>query len=222
MAMDAFAEARKRMVEEQLKARGIRDQRVLRAMEAVPRHLFVRPEDQEWAYADGPLPIGYGQTISQPYIVARMTELLGLKGDEKVLEIGTGSGYQAAILAHLAREVHTVERIPELVEMARQRLTKLGLTNVHVHHGDGTLGWSEAAPYDAILVTAAAPKVPEPLLEQLAEGGRLVAPVGSRGLQYLERWIREGQTFHRERFEPVAFVPLIGSYGWDLEDLLAE
>ncbi len=222
MATDAFAEARKRMVEEQLKARGIRDQRVLRAMEAVPRHLFVRPEDQEWAYADGPLPIGYGQTISQPYIVARMTELLGLKGDEKVLEIGTGSGYQAAILAHLAREVHTVERIPELVEMARQRLAKLGLTNVHVHHGDGTLGWPEAAPYDAILVTAAAPKVPEPLLEQLAEGGRLVAPVGSRGLQYLERWTREGQTFHRERFEPVAFVPLIGSYGWDLEDLLAE
>ncbi len=219
MTTDPFTEARQRMVEEQLVARGIRDPRVLEAMRTVPRHLFVRAEDQEWAYADGPLSIGFGQTISQPYIVARMTELLNLKGDEKVLEVGTGSGYQAAILGHLAREVHTVERIPELVEIARERLAKMGLTNVHVHHGDGTLGWPEAAPYDAILVTAAAPEVPKPLLEQLAEGGRLVAPVGSRGLQYLERWTRIGNEYKRERFEPVAFVPLIGRYGWRLEDL---
>ena len=211
---DPFAQQRRRMVEEQLKARGIRDQRVLDAMLNVPRHLFVRPEDREWAYADGPLPIGFGQTISQPYIVARMTELLGLKGEEKVLEIGTGSGYQAAVLAHLAREVHTVERIPELAEQARERLKRLGLTNVHVHVADGTLGWPAEAPYDAILVTAAAPQIPQPLLEQLAEGGRLVAPVGSRGLQYLERWTQVGDDFLHERFEPVAFVPLVGKYGW--------
>ncbi len=211
---DPYQEARERMVREQLEARGIRDPRVLEAMRQIPRHLFVRPEDLQWAYADGPLPIGFGQTISQPYIVARMTELLELQGPEKVLEIGTGSGYQAAILGRLAREVHTVERIPQLAQQARERLEALGLHNVHVHVGDGTLGWPQAAPYDAILVTAAAPEVPEPLLHQLAPGGRLVAPVGERGMQYLERWIRQGPEFVRQRFEPVAFVPLIGRHGW--------
>ena len=212
---DPFAEKREQMVERQIRARGVRDPRVLDAMRRVPRHWFVPPGEEDLAYEDRPVPIGYGQTMSQPYIVARMTELLNLRGDEKVLEIGTGSGYQAAILGLLAREVHTVERIPELAEQARKRLARLGLENVHVHIGDGTLGWPEHAPYDAILVTAAAPEVPQPLLEQLADGGRLVIPIGDRLYQYLERWTRRGQKFHRERFEPVAFVPLIGEHGWE-------
>lgn len=218
MNQDPFAEARQRMVETQLKARGIRDKRVLEVMARVPRHLFVREEDRNLAYSDSPLPIGYGQTISQPYIVARMTELLELRGHEKVLEIGTGSGYQAAVLGMLVQEVHTVERIPELAEQARRRLEALCLSNVHVHVGDGTLGWPEAAPYDAILVTAAAARVPPPLLAQLKDGGRLVAPVGEWGLQILERWTREGDRFRRERFEPVAFVPLVGRYGLQEEN----
>ncbi|NPA26072.1 MAG: protein-L-isoaspartate(D-aspartate) O-methyltransferase [Chloroflexi bacterium] len=204
-----------RMVQEQIVARGVRHPRVLAAMRAIPRHWFVRPEDQAWAYRDGPLPIGYGQTISQPYIIARMLELLDPKPHEKVLEVGTGSGYQAALLGLLADEVHTVERIPELAAQAAERLARLGLDNVHVHVADGTLGWPQAAPYDGILVAAAAPQVPQALLAQLADGGRLVIPVGHRHGQVIERWTRQGDTFLRETFDPVAFVPLIGQEGWD-------
>ena len=211
---ERFAALRERMVREQIEPRGVTDPRVLDAMRRVPRHLCVPPDYRDLAYSDGPLPIGHGQTISQPYIVAYMTALLRLKGDEKVLEIGTGSGYQAAVLAHLAREVHTVERIPALAEQAAERLRQLGYTNVTVHLGDGTLGLPQFAPYDAILVTAAAPQVPQSLLEQLADGGRLVIPVGSRGVQYLERWLRFGDEFHRQVLDPVAFVPLIGEEGW--------
>ncbi len=213
MPADWHREAEK-MVAEQIAARGINDPRVLAAMRQVPRHLFVPNAYREEAYGDHPLPIGEGQTISQPFIVAYMTALLGLQGDEKVLEIGTGSGYQAAVLAHLAREVHTVERLPQLAAQARARLEALGLDNVHVHVGDGTLGLPEHAPYDAILVTAAAPEVPAPLLAQLAEGGRLVAPVGDRGYQHLERWTRRHGRLHREILEAVAFVPLVGEHGW--------
>ncbi|MCX8032417.1 MAG: protein-L-isoaspartate(D-aspartate) O-methyltransferase [Thermoleophilia bacterium] len=172
-----FALLRHRMVEDQLRARNISDDRVLQAMEKVPRHLFV-PETQRWAaYDDCPLSIGLGQTISQPYMVARMTELLRLTPEDRVLEIGTGSGYQAAILAELAKEVWTVERHPELAERARKVLESLGYSNVHVVVGDGSLGYPDAAPYDAIIVTCAAPAVPEPLLQQLAIGGRMVIPV---------------------------------------------
>ncbi|NPA06963.1 MAG: protein-L-isoaspartate(D-aspartate) O-methyltransferase [Chloroflexi bacterium] len=210
-----------RMVQEQILARGVRNPRVLAAMRAIPRHLFVPPQEQRWAYVDNPLPIGYGQTISQPYIVARMLELLDPQPEDKVLEVGTGSGYQAALLGLLANEVHTVERIPQLAEEAAARLARLGLDNVHVHITDGTLGWPQAAPYDGIVVAAAAPKVPQALLAQLADGGRLVIPVGHRYGQTLERWVRHGNTFHRERFEPVAFVPLIGQEGWDESSLAA-
>jgi len=171
---------RRRMVSEQLSARNIRDRRVLAAMGAVPRHRFVPEEHRHLAYSDGPLPIGGGQTISQPYIVALMTQLLLLDGKETVLEIGTGSGYQAAVLAYLAQQVHTIERQSGLAERARAALTNLGIMNVAVHLGDGSLGLPEHAPYQAILVTAAAPEVPRLLLEQLAEGGRLVLPVGGR------------------------------------------
>ncbi len=211
---EAWQTLAKRMVAEQIAARGVRDPRVLAAMQQVPRHSFVPAASLEEAYGDFPLPIGHGQTISQPYIVAYMTERLGLHGDEKVLEIGTGSGYQAAILGLLAREVHTVERIPALAEAARRRLAELGYTNATVHLSDGTLGLPQHAPYDAILVTAAAPEVPHPLLEQLADGGRLLAPVGDRGFQHLERWIRLGDTWQRQVLESVAFVPLIGQHGW--------
>ncbi len=211
---ERLARLRERMVREQIEARGVRDPRVLDAMRRVPRHLFVPAEYRDAAYSDGPLPIGYGQTISQPFIVAYMTALLHLKGDEKVLEIGTGSGYQAAVLAHLAHEVHTVERIPALADRAEALLRRLGLTNVTVHRGDGTLGLPAYAPYDAILVTAAAPKVPQSLLDQLADGGRLVIPVGGHGLQHLERWTRLGEEFRRQVLDAVAFVPLIGEEGW--------
>lgn len=212
--MDEYLIVRKQMVAEQIAARGVRDVRVLRAMEEIPRHRFLAPEEQPWAYSDGPLPIGHGQTISQPYIVALMTELLSLQGNERVLEIGTGSGYQAAILGKLAAEVHTVEIIPELAEGAQRVLKELGLTNVFVHVGDGSLGWPEAAPYHRILVAAAAPEVPQPLLEQLADGGRLVIPIGGRGFQELQLWKRQGERFRQERSISVAFVPLRGAYGW--------
>lgn len=212
-----YAALRERMVEEQIHARGVRDPRVLDALRRIPRHQFVPTAYRHLAYSDGPLPIGHGQTISQPYIMARMTELLTLTGDEKVLEIGTGSGYQAAVLGLLAREVHTVERIPALAQAAAQRLAELGLSNITVHIGDGSQGWPEHAPYDAILVTAAAPTVPQPLLDQLAEGGRLVIPVGDRGVQYLERWTRRRGAFQRQRLEPVAFVPLVGEHGFPPE-----
>ncbi|MEW6284587.1 MAG: protein-L-isoaspartate(D-aspartate) O-methyltransferase [Chloroflexota bacterium] len=212
MEQDFVAE-RRLMVERQLRGRGISDRRVLEAFETVPRHLFVPEEYRHLAYEDGPLPIGFSQTISQPFIVAYMTQLLDLTGNERVLEVGTGSGYQAAILSALTAEVHTIELIPALAERARKTLEQLGVTNVSIHIGDGSLGWEEAAPYDAILVTAAGPRVPPPLLKQLADGGRMVLPVGERGAQVLELWRREGEKFTHEILLPVAFVPLRGREG---------
>jgi protein-L-isoaspartate(D-aspartate) O-methyltransferase len=210
-----FEVQRNRMVDEQLLERDIRDLRVLEAMRAVPRHLFVSPEFAVHAYADSPLPIGSEQTISQPYIVALMTQLLNLQGSEKVLEIGTGSGYQAAILAYLAGEVYTVERIAPLARRAETTLRQIGLRNVTFHIGDGTRGWAEHAPYDRIMVTAAAPQVPRALLEQLVDGGLLVIPVGGRGNQTLQRLQRTGPNYESEIIVPVAFVPLKGDFGWE-------
>ncbi len=210
----SFTLARELMVEEQIEQRGLHNPRLLEAFREVPRHVFVPEEYQYAAYDDHPLPIGFGQTISQPYMVALMTALLELTGDERVLEVGTGSGYQAAILAHLAGEIHTVELIAGLATRARHVLEDLGLTNVHVHHADGSLGWPEAAPYAGILVTAAAPETPQPLLDQLAEGGRLVLPIGGHGSQILEAWNRVGREFNRKAVTYVAFVPLRGSLGW--------
>jgi len=212
-----YAAERQRMVEEQLKGRDIRNPRVLSAMLKIPRHRFVPEEYRHLAYADCPLPIGQNQTISQPYIVALMTQMLDLQGSEKVLEIGTGSGYQAAILAVLAREVHTIERHRQLAEQARKVLEELNLRKGHVHVGDGSQGWPASAPYDAIIATAAAPRVPPPLLEQLADGGRLVLPVGTRGGQFLEIWSRRGDRYESELGVPVAFVPLLGEHGWEEE-----
>lgn len=209
-----YTDERQRMVEEQLIYRNIRDERVLEAMRSVPRHAFVPLEYRHMAYSDGPLPIGSGQTISQPYIVALMTQLLRLKGDENVLEVGTGSGYQAAVLGKLAKQVYTIERYTELADQAAAVLQKLGLNNVRVHIGDGSLGLPEHAPFQAILVTAAAPKVPQSLLEQLDEGGRLVVPVGGRMNQFLELWERRGAKFAQDVLVPVAFVPLRGRHGW--------
>jgi protein-L-isoaspartate(D-aspartate) O-methyltransferase len=212
---DDLQRAREEMVESQIKARGVTDERVLEALRTVPRHEYILEDHQAEAYTDHPLPIGSGQTISQPYIVALMTEQLELKGDEKVLEIGTGSGYQAAILADLAKEVHSVERVPELAGKARENLIRMGVKNVSVHVGDGTLGWPEQAPYDAIIITAGTPAMPEGLADQLSEGGRLVAPVGSRWRQMLELWIKREGEIEKKEVLPVVFVPLIGEKGWD-------
>lgn len=205
---------RKQMVRDQLVGRGLRDPRLLSAFESMPRHLFVPEEYRQHAYADGPLPIGFNQTISQPYIVAFMTHLLELTGRERVLEVGTGSGYQAAILSQLAAEVHTLEIVPELFASAEKTLGELGCANVHCHLADGSLGWTDAAPYDGILVTAAAPSAPQTLLSQLAEGGRMVLPVGDRGYQELEIWRKADGKFSRRPSLGVAFVPLRGEYGW--------
>ncbi len=210
-----FATARARMVAEQLAARGIRDPRLLAAMQRLPRHAFVPPSQRARAYQDTPLPIGLQQTISQPYIVARMTELLELQGTENVLEIGTGSGYQAAVLAALARRVTSLERQDRLARQSAHTLRALAIQNVEVVHTDGSGGWPANAPYDAILVAAAAPGVPPPLLEQLTEGGRLVLPVGTRGLQRLQVWQRRGADFHHTQHNEVMFVPLRGKHGWD-------
>jgi protein-L-isoaspartate(D-aspartate) O-methyltransferase len=209
-----YTQERERMVKSQIASRGVHDPLVLEAMRLVPRHAFIQAEYRYLAYTDGPLPIGDGQTISQPYIVALMSELLELKGGEKVLEIGTGSGYQAAVLAHLAAEVHTIERHASLGRMAEKLLAQLGLENIRVHIGDGSLGLPELSPFDGIVVTAAAPHVPPALFEQLGEGGRLVIPVGGRGGQFLERWRRKGSDFNQELVIPVAFVPLVGEQGW--------
>jgi len=202
------------MVEGQIAHRGITSPRILEAFLDTPRHLFIPKIQHLFAYDDGPLPIGKGQTISQPYIVAYMTERLNLGGEERVLEIGTGSGYQAAILGKLAAEVHTVERHPSLAKSAAQLLADLGYENIQVHLGDGTRGLLDFAPYDAIMVTAAAPDVPDPLLDQLADGGRLIMPVGGRGGQMLHLYQRRGEEIIRDNLAPVAFVPLIGDHGW--------
>lgn len=205
------------MVEEQIAQRGIRDERVLEAMRRVPRHLFVPGELKMLAYEDCALPIGKGQTISQPYIIALMTSLLCLKGDETVLEIGSGSGYQAAVLAGLVRKVYTIERINSLADAARDLLRSLSINNVEVLCADGSLGYAAAAPYDGVLITAAAPEVPPALFEQLIGDGRLVLPVGGRGTQYLQLWTREYGAWQPENILPVAFVPLRGEAGWDAD-----
>jgi protein-L-isoaspartate(D-aspartate) O-methyltransferase len=214
MEKDIYRVARERMVETQIKARGIKDERVLKAMLKVPRHLFVPSSLRDQAYGDFPLPIGEGQTISQPYIVALMTEALELKGKERVLEIGTGSGYQTAILAELATWVYTIEKYSTLQEKAKAILFELGYKNISFKIGDGTLGWLEAAPFDAIIVTAAAPQIPLPLIEQLAEGGRIVIPVGDEFSQVLVKGIKKGGTLHTKSLEPVRFVKLVGEYGF--------
>jgi len=209
-----FLDLRKRMITEQIISRGVNDERVLKALRRVPRHCFVPEEYANIAYSDSPLPIGHGQTISQPYIVALMTELLELEGDENVLEVGTGSGYQAALLACLARQVHTIERYTALADKADEVLISLGFTNVLVHVGDGSLGLAKYAPYQAIMITAAAPNVPQPIFDQLDEGGRLVLPEGGAGGQMLNRWRKRGVEFKQEHVAPVAFVPLRGQHGW--------
>jgi protein-L-isoaspartate(D-aspartate) O-methyltransferase len=213
--MDKYERQRKQMIKEQIKGRGLHDPHLLTAFETVPRHLFVPKESRYAAYDDGPLPIGFGQTISQPYIVALMTNLLKLNGDERLLEVGTGSGYQAAILGMMAEEVHTIEFIPELTTRAENTLKQLGMDNDHVHFGDGSLGWLECAPYNGILVAAAAPKTPKALLEQLKDGGKLVIPVGGRGFQQLEVWVREEDDYYNRTDIAVAFVPLRGVQGWN-------
>ncbi|MBS1232412.1 MAG: pcm [Nitrospirae bacterium] len=210
-----FEALRKFMVQTQLIPRGIRDRRVLDAMQKVPRHLFVDEAMQFKAYDDMALSIGENQTISQPYMVAIMTELLELKGDEKVLEIGTGSGYQAAILAELAKEVFSVERIASLAGLAEERLHAIGYTTIHIKIDDGTLGWLEESPFDRIIVTAGAPKVPEPLTGQLSENGILVAPVGDRFSQQLVKMQKIKGTIMEEFHTPCIFVPLIGKHGWE-------
>ena len=211
-AQDKYAERRERMVSEQIKARGIRDERVLEAMRAVPRHLFVPPSLQDQAYLDQPLPIGEEQTISQPYIVAFMTELLRPEPGDVVLEVGTGSGYQAAVLSGLVRQVYTIEIIPSLARTAEQRLEQLGFDNVTVKTGDGYLGWPEHAPFDGILVTAAPPEIPSALLAQLKRGGRMVVPVGKSGrtqnLMLLEKSKTSDQIVGRTVI-PVRFVPMV-------------
>ena len=211
---DDFTSRRLEMVERQIKARGITDAKLLEVLRQVPRHQFVQSADARCAYMDRPLPIGAGQTISQPYIVALMTQELELDGSEKVLEVGTGSGYQAAVLSKLVAEVHTVERKPGLAKRAKSILESLGFTNVFVHIGDGTLGWPEAEPFDRIITTAAAPKVPQPLLDQLRTGGKLIIPVGNRWRQILELWKREENEFLKKEILPVVFVPLVGKEGW--------
>lgn len=211
---DPYSVARRRMVTEQLVPGGIHDSRVLEVMGEVPRHEFVSPGMEPQAYEDRPLPIGLGQTISQPLIVAMMTEALALEGNERVLEIGTGSGYQAAILAELAKEVYTIERVRDLSIQARKVLYRLGFENIKLKIGDGTLGWPEEAPYDRIIVTAGAPHVPEELMKQLADGGRMVIPVGGEDVQHLDVVIRKGEEFHTRSITACRFVKLIGSKGW--------
>lgn len=210
---------RERMVAQQIEGRGIRDSAVIQAMRLVPREAFVSEKYQDFAYDDGPLPILEGQTISQPYVVALMIQSLRLEPGNRVLEIGTGSGYAAAILSHIAAEIYTVERLQSLVSYARQKLLATGCRNVIVHHGDGTLGWPEHAPYDAIIVAAGGPSVPEALRQQLAIGGRLVIPVGSeQRAQQLVRILRKSdREYSQEKLNYVRFVPLIGEQGWEKE-----
>jgi protein-L-isoaspartate(D-aspartate) O-methyltransferase len=199
---------------ETLRAAGITDLAVLRAVELTPRHLFVPTGVRHRAYEDSALPIGSGQTISQPSVHARYLQLLALQGTERVLEVGTGSGYQTVLLAHLAEQVFSIELVPELLQRAREAIAASQVRNVSLLLGDGTLGWRDHAPYDAILVSAAGPDVPRPLLEQLAEGGRLIAPVGDRDEQMLVMVTRRDDRFERRDIAPVRFVPLLGTHGW--------
>lgn len=208
-----FRGARRRLVET-LQAGGIRDLAVLRAIDVTPRHLFVPTGVRHRAYEDSALPIGSGQTISQPSVHARYLELLHLTGPERVLEVGTGTGYQTALLSHLAAQVFSIERVPALYDRAREILRQLDVRNVSMLLGDGTIGWREYAPYDAILVSAGAPTVPAPLLEQLAEGGTLLIPLGSKDEQVLASFERRGGEVVRRDIAPVRFVPLLGTHGW--------
>jgi protein-L-isoaspartate(D-aspartate) O-methyltransferase len=212
-----FPKARLKMVEEQIILRGIKDPRVIAAMKKVPRHLFVEEALQSQAYNDYPLPIGEKQTISQPYMVALMTEALQLKGKDKVLEIGAGSGYQTAILAEMAEKVFSIERIRSLAIKARQLLYELGYYNAEIKIFDGTFGWPEEAPFDAIIVTAGAPEIPQPLLDQLAIGGRLVIPIGDAYVQDLIRVTKTEEGVKKEDLGGCRFVKLIGRYGWENE-----
>ncbi len=212
---DDFKQARAKMVKHQIEARGLKNKAVLRAMYRVPRHRFLPEATRHAAYEDRPLSIGEGQTISQPYMVAVMTASLEPKSSDRVLEVGTGSGYQAAVLAELVGEVHTIERLPSLLECAKNVLDELGYQNIKFHMGDGTAGLPEYAPFDGIIVTAGAPRVPESLKRQLAGGGRLVIPVGSRYSQQLVRVTRRGEEFREETSEGCVFVPLIGCEGWE-------
>ncbi len=211
------ADERKVMVERQIAARGIHDPRILAAMEEIPRHLFIPPPYDRAAYEDNPVPIGNGQTISQPYIVAVMTALLTPEATDNMLEIGAGSGYQAAVLSRLVRRLTTIERIKTVADLARKNLKAIGIRNALVIEGDGTLGYPENAPYDGIIITAATPEVPQPLIGQLADGGTLVAPVGGRDLQELITLHKRGETVTRESHGGVRFVPLIGKHGWENE-----
>lgn len=215
MTTDAKHRQRRQwMVEGQLKARNITDPRILQAMGTVPRHEFVAPGDEPLAYDDRALAIGYGQTISQPYMVALMCELLAVGPDHRVLEVGAGSGYQAAVLGQLAREVYAVEIVRELVLRARDVVARLGYDNVHIIQGDGTLGHPQEAPFDRIIVAAAAPDIPQPLVEQLAEGGRLVVPVGARGTQTCMVGVKRDGELELETSIACVFVPLLGRHGW--------
>ncbi len=211
-----FDVLRAQMVDRQLISRGIRDRRVLDAFRAVPRELFVPDELREFAYEDSALPISCGQTISQPYIVALTIESMNLRGGERVLEIGTGTGYAAAVLCQIAEKVYSVERIPSLAESARDRLSRLGYQNVLVSCADGTLGWPEYAPYDAIAASAGGPRIPRALSSQLAPGGHLVIPIGlESSSQVLVRVTRDGDQFRQEPLADVLFVPLVGVEGWE-------
>jgi protein-L-isoaspartate(D-aspartate) O-methyltransferase len=212
------AEERDKMVATQLVARGIKDDRLLNAFRKVPRHFFVPEKFQSEAYQDYPISIDEGQTISQPYMVASMIELLELNPDDKVLEIGTGSGYESALLAELAQEVYTVERHASLMETAQDRLEKMNYQNIYFKVGDGSAGWDEHAPYQAMIVSAAAPKIPQPLLDQLANEGRMVLPEGESYSQTLVRIIKSGDSLKKESYFNCVFVPLIGEHGWSIED----
>jgi protein-L-isoaspartate(D-aspartate) O-methyltransferase len=218
MLPDPRENERKAMVERQITARGINDHRILKAMQEIPRHLFIPPPYDRAAYEDNPVPIGNGQTISQPYIVAVMTELLHPKETDNILEIGAGSGYQAAVLSRLVQRLTTIERIKTIAEMARRNLKSLGIDNVLVIEGDGTVGYPDNAPYNGIIITAATPDVPLPLIEQLADGGTLVAPVGDRDLQDLITIHKHAQSVTRTSHGGVRFVPLIGKHGWENPD----
>ena len=209
-----LTQQRAEMVDAQLRRRGIHDERVLRAMEIVPRHEFVPWQLQREAYQDSPVPIGEGQTISQPYIVAHMLEALRLSPEDRVLEVGTGTGYEAAVMSRIVREVYTIERFPSLAEAAKKTFDRLGYTNIHVVIGDGSRGYADAAPYDAIIVAAAAPRVPDALVEQLKDGGRAIVPVGEADLQQLRLISKNDGAIQRQTLDACRFVPLVGEEGY--------